>query len=511
MADLGSLLGAAGIGGAIGQAIVRLELDTAKYQAELKSAQASTVAGTNTMGAATSKFAGLAQAALLGVGVAAVAGAALSVKAAIEANEAHLKLQNTFKNNEALSDSSVAAFERQADALRDLTGVDDEAIISGQALLGQFDLTGKQVMDLTPLVVDLSAKLGIDLDAAFKAAGKAATGNTGALARYIGAIEVGSTKSETFTNVLDKLGRAQGFAAERAEAEPWRVLGAQFEELAEVVGQAILPALQGLTDIIIDLIPVVEAVGSAIADAFDAATYTDIPVIGEAFKGLGVGIQAVGDAVNTSGENIRRNGLPLLSEMKQTADLAASGITNLGDNVDHFGILAAARFEDAGKDVRGFANMTTKEMKDWSRDIGDALADTILALEDLTTESGVTERDFIKAHRAMRREARETAGALREIAREDWVNPRYVEFISKQGPDWVRIFADLTETQQRRAQQAWKDSTKFTDDQNASLEKIGAALDKLDRGNTKHTVEIEYRYIGFDPSKPGMAGSAQQR
>ena len=88
MADLGSLLGAAGIGGAIGQAVVRLELDTAKYQAELKTAQASTVAGTNTMGAATSKFSGLAQTALLGVGVAAVAGAAMSIKAAVEARSA---------------------------------------------------------------------------------------------------------------------------------------------------------------------------------------------------------------------------------------------------------------------------------------------------------------------------------------------------------------------------------------------------------------------------------------
>jgi hypothetical protein len=184
MADLGSLLGAAGIGGAIGQAVVRLELDTAKYQTELKTAQASTVAGTNQMGAATSKFSGLAQTALLGVGVAAVAGAAMSVKAAVEANEAHLKLQNTFANNASLSDSSVAAFEAQADALRDLTGVDDEAIITGQALLGQFDLTGQQVMELTPLIVDLSEKMDIDLQAAAKAVGKATQGNAGILSRY---------------------------------------------------------------------------------------------------------------------------------------------------------------------------------------------------------------------------------------------------------------------------------------------------------------------------------------
>ena len=116
MADLGSILGSAGIGGAIGKAIVSLELDTKKYQAELKGAQAQTVASTNSMSSGMSKFGGLASTALLGAGAAAVAFAAFSVKAAIDANDAHLKLTNTFQNNARLSDSSVEAFERQADS-----------------------------------------------------------------------------------------------------------------------------------------------------------------------------------------------------------------------------------------------------------------------------------------------------------------------------------------------------------------------------------------------------------
>ena len=44
MADIGSLLGGLGVGGNIGKAIVQLELETTKYQAELRSAQAQTVA-----------------------------------------------------------------------------------------------------------------------------------------------------------------------------------------------------------------------------------------------------------------------------------------------------------------------------------------------------------------------------------------------------------------------------------------------------------------------------------
>ena len=63
-----------GIGGAIGKAIVSLELDTKKYQAEMKTAQAQTVAGTNSMASSTSKFSAIAKQAYLAAGVAAVAG-----------------------------------------------------------------------------------------------------------------------------------------------------------------------------------------------------------------------------------------------------------------------------------------------------------------------------------------------------------------------------------------------------------------------------------------------------
>ena len=222
MADLSSILGSAGIGGAIGKAIVSLELETTKYQAELKGAQAATVAQTNGMSAGFSKFSAAASAAFAAVGVAAVAGLAYSVNAAIEANDAQLKLQNTFENNPQLADSSAEAFTRQADALRDLTGVDDEAIISSQAMLGQFDLTGEEVLKLTPLIVDLSEKMGIDLETAVKAVGKATQGNTGSLARYGISIDETNTKAAAFTETVEGLGVAQGFAEDRADAEPWR-------------------------------------------------------------------------------------------------------------------------------------------------------------------------------------------------------------------------------------------------------------------------------------------------
>ena len=218
MADLGSILGSAGIGGAIGKAIVSLELETTKYQAELKAAQAQTVARTNRRCAASRHRSQAShQTALLGVGVAAVAvrrvlgqGRDRGQRRPPQAPE-HLREQR-----EARPTPPSEAFERQADALLLLTGVDDEAIIAGAGAPRSFELTGEQVQELTPLVVDLSAKYDIDLPAAVKAVGKATQGNTGGLlSRYGIDIDETAGKTDEFEAVLEGLGSGEGFAAER--------------------------------------------------------------------------------------------------------------------------------------------------------------------------------------------------------------------------------------------------------------------------------------------------------
>src|SRR6185369_10366981 len=119
-------------------------------------------------------------------------------------------------------------------------------------------LTGEQVQELTPRVVDLAAKYNIDLQTAFKAVGKATQGNAGILSRYGVTIDEAALKADGFGATLKGLGVAQGFAADRAKAEPWRVLGAQFEEVAEKLGQALLPVIANLTKAIIAILPFIE-------------------------------------------------------------------------------------------------------------------------------------------------------------------------------------------------------------------------------------------------------------
>lgn len=483
MADLSSLLGAAGIGGAIGKAIVTLDLDTKKYTAEMEAAQAKTVAGTNQMSSGFSKFGGLASTALLGAGAAAVAFAAYSVKAAVEANEAHLKLTNTFENNAMLADSSVAAFERQADSLRDLTGVDDEAIISGQALLGQFQLTGQQVQELTPRIVDLSAKMGIDLETAFKAVGKATTGNAGVLARYGVTLDATKLQADAFGTTLEGLGVAQGFAADRAKAEPWRVLGASFEEIAEKLGQALLPILQDLTDAIIAILPFIE--------------------------GLITGFIQLGHYVVVAAEHIAAfydalsRGVPVTDEMVQLLGKVAKPLLDSADAAD----AAGTSFQGAHVKIQRFADMSWKDLKDWENKTKEALRDATFSLDGLGEQSDVTAQDFRDAFHQMMQDGRELGRAMKELSHEDWINEDFQKWLVDQGPAAIVGWAELNDKQQRRVSERWTESSKLFDGTiRKSFDDMGTILDHLDNKTTKHTVEVLYKYTGYDPSMPGMAG-----
>jgi hypothetical protein len=245
-------------GGNIGRAVVSLALDTTGYNSQLEKAKVQTAASTNTMGAGFDKFKGLAVAGAAVATAAVVDFAKESVQAAIEAEASQLKLANAVQNSSLAATDAVPAFQAQAQALRDLTGVDDDLINSAQSILVNMGLQEDQITQLTPLVVDLSQKYGVSLDAAMKAVGKAALGSTGGLARMVGPIETGATAAATYSNVLEKLGAVQGFAAQQANAEPWRLLSAQFGELQEKVGAELLPALKDMVPAIQDILDALE-------------------------------------------------------------------------------------------------------------------------------------------------------------------------------------------------------------------------------------------------------------
>lgn len=218
------------------------------------------------------------------VGAVAVAkGLQLSFQAAKEAQEAQLKLANSIKNSETVSKSAAVAFTEQADAIRRLTGVDDEAIVGAQAFLVQMGLTEEQVSRLTPLVVDLSAKMDTDLNTVAKAVGKSVNGTTAGLQRMGVVVDQTKAKTDPYAATVKALGVAQGFANRQAQNQPWKVLGSEMEELGEKVGKLLIPFLQWLARL---LITVVDWINTKFVPAISKASEWVRKHFGPAFQAI---------------------------------------------------------------------------------------------------------------------------------------------------------------------------------------------------------------------------------
>jgi hypothetical protein len=156
-----------------------------------------------------------------------------------EAEVAQAKLDNSIANSSQKFKDNGAALNDLASSLQKVTAADDESIKGAEALLVQFGLTEDQVANLTPLVVDLSRKMGIDMDTAAKAVGKSATGSATALNKMginVKALGEGSTDAERTLSALQKSvggfarGEAQTFSGQLAIAKNL------LSELGETVG-----------------------------------------------------------------------------------------------------------------------------------------------------------------------------------------------------------------------------------------------------------------------------------
>jgi hypothetical protein len=181
------------------------------------------------------------------------------VKSAQEAEMASMRLESSVRGAYGASSNAVRAFEAQAKALQKVTVAADEDVMSIQALLVQFGLTQRQVSTLTPLVIDISRKWGIDYVTAAKAVAKAADGKATALKKL--GINVDETKAKTdpYIATVEALRRAAGgFAQQEGKtfAGQTAILSNQMDELKESLGRGVLSALN-------DVLPAVNGVAGA--------------------------------------------------------------------------------------------------------------------------------------------------------------------------------------------------------------------------------------------------------
>jgi hypothetical protein len=168
-----------------------------------------------------------------------------------DAEQQSRKLANSVANSDHVFRSNGDALRDQAQALQQVTAADADAVIGAQSLLVQFGETEAQVQTLTPLMVDLSRKMGVDLDVAAKAIGKSVDGSSGALKKM--GIEVDEAKFaiDPFAATVEALrGTVGGFAEQEGASfnGQLEILKNNLGDLGEAVGGGAAGVLSDFTE-----------------------------------------------------------------------------------------------------------------------------------------------------------------------------------------------------------------------------------------------------------------------
>jgi hypothetical protein len=252
-------------------------------------------------GAGAMAFAGIAGVALAGF-----------ARAADEAEHQHRRLDNTMANAPQLANASRAALDDLADTLQDTTTAEGDAVTGLIALEGQFGLTQSQIERLTPLIVDLSSKMGVDLETAGRAVLRSTDGTSTALRRM--GIDVADTnnKADAFAATVTALSDSVGGFAE-AEAKSFSgqltILKNNLGDVAEGLGTGVIGAvnhamgpLTSLADKFAEMDPKTQSAigsaltyGTALVGVAGAASFT----VGSVMR-MGDTWKRAGDALNLS-------------------------------------------------------------------------------------------------------------------------------------------------------------------------------------------------------------------
>jgi len=199
-------------------------------------------AGSARFGASMQKTGAIA----IGVGALMIGASVKAAEAAAAQEQADLKLANTLRNMPQLAGANISAFTGQAQALQKVTAASDEEVEAAQSMLGQFGLTERQILKMTPLLLDYARKTGKDMESAAKDVGKALEGKTKALESAGVRIDKAVYSTDRYRAVTDALSRSVGgFAEEEGKtfAGQLAIMRHQMEETDESIGRGAIPVL----------------------------------------------------------------------------------------------------------------------------------------------------------------------------------------------------------------------------------------------------------------------------
>lgn len=169
-----------------------------------------------------------------------------SVKAFLEAEKNAKDLQNALHGNTAVFNTLI----KQSAELQEKSIFSDDDVQQAQKALAVYGLTGDQIEKITPQVVDLASKLGIDLASATDKTISAINGQTKGLKEAGIAFKDTGSKTENFNILTEKLTKFQGASAEALETTIGKAqrLKNAFGDFQEVIGEMIVNEGANLLD-----------------------------------------------------------------------------------------------------------------------------------------------------------------------------------------------------------------------------------------------------------------------
>ena len=169
------------------------------------------------------------------------------VKAAIEDEQAQLRLANALKEATGATDAQIKATEDMIYQTSLATGVADDQLRPAMQRLAVSTKSTEEAQKLLALALDVSKGSGKDLESVANALAKAHDGQETALGRLGIGLSATELKTMSFTEIQRKLSDLYGGAAS-ANAETFQGkmdrLKVGFDEAKESLGVALLPAVE---------------------------------------------------------------------------------------------------------------------------------------------------------------------------------------------------------------------------------------------------------------------------
>lgn len=242
----------------------------------------------------------------LSAGTAAIAIGIDGTKAAIEDQKSQALLAKQLEISTGATDKQTEAVEAYIEKLMYATNVTDDELRPSLATLVRATKDVTTAQKLQALAVDISAGTGKDLQTVSLALAKAYGGQVGALSRLGVPLDENIRKTNDFDGAVRTLTETfGGTAVEAAGTMEGKLenLNIKFDEAKEKIGEAMLPALEELTDWIsspegAETIDTLTATfGEAFKSAADAlpSIITSLKKVGEVAGGLGIDFETFTD------------------------------------------------------------------------------------------------------------------------------------------------------------------------------------------------------------------------